>query len=54
VRRTVLGRALDAGWNSIINEYLKENPSAGEDLNDLAKLQRYQSFEATIAYAWSA
>jgi hypothetical protein len=35
----VLGRALDAGWTSIINEYLKENPSAGEDLNDLAKLQ---------------
>jgi hypothetical protein len=50
----VLGRALDAGWTSIINEYLKENPSAGEDLNDLAKLQRYQSFEATIAYAWGA
>lgn len=50
----VLGRALDAGWTSIVNEYLKDNPSAGEDLNDLAKLQQYQSFEATIAYAWGA
>lgn len=50
----VLGRALDAGWNSIIKEYVKHNPSAGEDLKDLAKLRRYQSFEATIAYAWGA
>jgi hypothetical protein len=50
----VLGRALDAGWTGIINEYVKENPSAGEDLNDLAKLGQYQSFEATLAYAWGA
>ena len=39
----VLGRALDAGWNSIIDEYVKHNPSAGEDLKDLAKLRQYQS-----------
>ncbi|BBZ25418.1 hypothetical protein [Mycolicibacter hiberniae] len=50
----VLGRALDAGWTSIVNEYVKHNPSAGEDLNDFAQLRRYQSFEATIAYAWGA
>lgn len=50
----VLGRALDTGWKSIIDEYVKHNPSAGEDLKDLAKLQRYRSFEATIAYAWGA
>ncbi|MCB0931477.1 MAG: hypothetical protein KDB71_06210 [Mycobacterium sp.] len=50
----VLGRALDAGWNSIIDEYVNHNPSAGEDLRDLAELRRYQSFEATIAYAWGA
>ena len=34
----VLGRALDAGWNSIIDEYVNHNPSAGEDLRDLAEL----------------
>lgn len=50
----VLARALDAGWTSIVNEYVKQNPSAGEDLKDLAKLLRYQSFEASIAYAWGA
>lgn len=25
-----------------------------EDLKDLAKLRQYQSFEATMAYAWGA
>lgn len=50
----VLGRALDAGWTSIIDEYVAQNPSAGEDLKDLAKLRQYQSFEATLAYAWGA
>jgi hypothetical protein len=50
----VLGRALDAGWNSIVAEYVKQHPDAAEQLNDLAKLGKYRSFEATIAYAWGA
>jgi hypothetical protein len=50
----VLGRALDAGWTSIVNDYVRQNPSAGDDIADLATLRRYKSFEATIAYAWGA
>ncbi|VEG40452.1 Uncharacterised protein [Mycolicibacterium flavescens] len=50
----ILGRALNAGWNSIVAEYVKHHPDAAQDLNDLAKLRQYRSFEATIAYAWGA
>ncbi|UXA14083.1 hypothetical protein KXD97_10045 [Mycobacterium sp. SMC-8] len=50
----IVARALDAGWNNIVNEYATQNPTAGEDLKDLAKLRQYKSFEATIAYAWGA
>lgn len=50
----IVARALEADWRSIVNEYAAQNPSAGEDLKDLAKLQRYQPMEATIAYAWGA
>ena len=47
----VLARALANGWNSIVAEYVKQHPKAAEDLKDLAKLRKYQSFDATIAYA---
>lgn len=52
----VLARALEAGWHSIINEYVSENPSAGEDLKDLAALAELQrrTFDATMAYLWGA
>lgn len=48
----VLGRALDAGWTGIVAEYVKQNSAAGDDLNDLAELQEYDSFGATLAYAF--
>jgi hypothetical protein len=47
----ILGKALANGWNSIIDEYVRQHPSAGETLDDLAKLQKYDSFGATLAYA---
>lgn len=47
----VLARALEANWHSIIAEYTKRNPTAREDLDDLAKIQEYNTFEATMAYA---
>jgi hypothetical protein len=47
----VLSRALDNGWNSIIAEYTKQNPSAREQLDDLAKLAEYDSFGANLSYA---
>lgn len=50
----IVARALDNGWNNILNEYAAQNPTAGEDLKDLAKLGRYRSFEATLAYAYGA
>lgn len=50
----IVSRALEAGWRSIVNEYAAQNPTAGEDLKDLAKLGQYQSFEATLAYAFGA
>lgn len=50
----IVARALESRWTSIINEYVAQNPTAGEDLTDLAKLQQYDSFGATIAYAWGA
>lgn len=50
----IVSRALDAGWRSIVNEYAAQNPTAGEDLKDLVKLGQYQSFEATLAYAYGA
>lgn len=52
----VLARSLEAGWHDIINEYISENPSAGEDLRDLAGLAglRKRSFDRTFAYLWGA
>lgn len=50
----IVSRALEAGWRSIVNEYAAHNPTAGEDLKDLAKLAQYRSFEATLAYAYGA
>jgi hypothetical protein len=52
----VLARALEARWHSIINEYVSENPSAGEDLKDLAGLAELQqrSFDRTLTYLWGA
>lgn len=47
----VLARALTNGWTSIIDEYVKQHPSASEQLEDLAKLQQYDSFGATLSYA---
>ncbi|MEE2853505.1 MAG: hypothetical protein VX424_12750 [Actinomycetota bacterium] len=47
----VLARALADGWSSIIAEYIKENPSAKEQLDDLAKIQDYDSFGANLSYA---
>jgi hypothetical protein len=47
----ILARALEARWNSIVAEYVNQNPSAREDLADLAKLEEYDSFAATLAYA---
>jgi hypothetical protein len=46
----VLARALANGWSSIIAEYVKHNPAAGEDLDDLAKIQQYSSFTAGLSY----
>jgi hypothetical protein len=52
----IVMRALDAGWRGIVNQYGEQNPTAGEDLKDLAKLrqQKGRSFEATLAYAFGA
>lgn len=52
----VLARALESRWHSIINQYVGENPSAGEDLKDLASLAELQqrSFDRTLAYLWGA
>ena len=47
----ILGRALEAGWSSIVAEYIKQNPSAKEQLDDLAKIQDYDSFGANLSYA---
>jgi hypothetical protein len=47
----ILARALDAGWSGIVAEYVKQNPSAGDDLDDLATLLEYNSFEAGLSYA---
>ncbi|RAU98774.1 hypothetical protein DQP58_04795 [Mycobacterium colombiense] len=47
----ILGRALDAGWSGIVAEYIKQNPSAKEQLDDLAKIQDYDSFGANLSYA---
>lgn len=47
----VLARALDAGWSSIVAEYIKQNPSAREQLDDLTKLRQYDSFGANLSYA---
>lgn len=46
----VLARALSNGWSSIIAEYVKQHPAAREDLDDLAKLQQYDSFGAGLSY----
>lgn len=46
----ILARALDAGWSSIVAEYVKQHPTASEDLDDLAKIQQYNSFEAGLSY----
>lgn len=50
----IVSRALEAGWRSIVDEYVAQNPTAGEALKDLAKLGQYRSFEATLAYAYGA
>jgi hypothetical protein len=47
----ILGRALESGWDSIIAEYIKQNPSAKEQLDDLAKIHDYDSFGASLSYA---
>jgi hypothetical protein len=47
----VLSRALDNGWNSIVADYIEQNRSASEQLDDLAKLQQYDSFGASLSYA---
>lgn len=47
----ILARALEAGWTSIVSEYVKQHPDAREDLNDLAKIQQYSPFEAGLSYA---
>jgi hypothetical protein len=47
----VLARALANGWSGIIAEYVKQNPNASEQLDDLAKIQEYDSFGATLSYA---
>ncbi|OSC32055.1 hypothetical protein B8W69_02865 [Mycobacterium vulneris] len=47
----ILGRALESGWSSIVAEYIKQNPSAKEQLDDLAKLREYDSFGANLLYA---
>ncbi|MCA2253865.1 hypothetical protein JF710_11860 [Mycobacterium intracellulare] len=46
----VLAKALTHEWRSVIAEYLKYNPRAGDDLADLATLQSYRSFEAGFSY----
>jgi hypothetical protein len=46
----ILGRALEAGWDNIVAEYVKENPSAKEQLDDLAKIHDYDSFSAGLSY----
>ncbi|KWX19722.1 hypothetical protein AFM11_34330 [Mycolicibacterium wolinskyi] len=46
----VLAKALASEWRSVIAEYLKQNPRAGDDLNDLAKLQGYSPLEAGFSY----
>jgi hypothetical protein len=46
----VLARALDNGWSGIVAEYVKQNPTAGEDLDDLATIQQYDSFGAGLSY----
>lgn len=39
----VLAKAVANGWSGIVNEYVKQNPAAGDDLDDLAEIQRYSS-----------
>lgn len=46
----VLAQALANGWSGIIAEYVKQHPAAGEDLDDLAKIQQYDSFGAGLSY----
>jgi chromosome segregation ATPase len=46
----VLARALANGWSSIVADYVKQHPAAGDDLADLAKIQQYTSFEAGLSY----
>ncbi|MDA4099976.1 hypothetical protein MMON44395_00060 [Mycolicibacterium monacense DSM 44395] len=46
----VLARALANGWDTIVAEYVKQDPAAREDLDDLAKIQQYNSFEAGLSY----
>jgi hypothetical protein len=46
----VLAKALDNGWDSIVAEYVKQNPAAREDLAEFAKIQQYNSFEAGLSY----
>ncbi|WP_222106475.1 hypothetical protein [Mycobacterium simulans] len=50
----VLGKALENGWSNIIDQYVKQNPSASEQLKDLAKLRDYDAFGATLSYATMA
>ncbi|MGV0740327.1 hypothetical protein ABQF35_28610 [Mycobacterium syngnathidarum] len=46
----VLAKALASEWRSVIAQYLKHNPRAADDLNDLTKLQGYSPLEAGFAY----
>jgi hypothetical protein len=48
----VLARALANGWTGIVAENVKHNPAVGDDLDDLAKIQQYSSFEAGLSYVF--
>ncbi|OBI06580.1 hypothetical protein A5714_02350 [Mycobacterium sp. E2462] len=50
----VLAKALEYHWSSIIDQYVKQNPSASDQLKDLAKLQEYDAFGAILSYATMA
>ncbi|MDA2891264.1 hypothetical protein PDG61_10120 [Mycolicibacterium sp. BiH015] len=38
-------------WRSIRDAHIREHPSAGEDLTDLARLQSYNTMQRALAYA---
>lgn len=46
----VLAKALASQWQSVISQYLEHNPRASDDLDDLARLQSYNSLESGFSY----